>query len=38
MREKEFTFVCAPQNGERFLSEEAKEQIKLWSAPWKIIN
>ena len=31
---KEYSFVCLPQEGERFISEEFKAQIQQWSEPW----
>ena len=31
---KEFSFVSEPNSGEKYLSSEAKEQIKLWMKPW----
>ena len=33
--DKLYTFVQAPQEGERFLSSECKEQIGLWIKPWE---
>ncbi len=31
-----FSFVCIPETGERFRSDECKEQLSLWSAPWEL--
>lgn len=33
-----FSFVCAPSSGERFLSEECKQQLLVWSKPWDNFN
>jgi tRNA pseudouridine32 synthase/23S rRNA pseudouridine746 synthase len=33
---EKFSFVCPPHNGERFLSQEANEQLKIWSKPWEL--
>lgn len=34
--EEVFTFVCAPKNGERFLSDECTQQLLRWSTPWTL--
>lgn len=34
--DEEFSFTCQPAEGERFSSQEAKEQLKTWSKPWDI--
>ncbi len=31
-----FSFVCIPDTGERFRSDECKEHLPLWSAPWEL--
>lgn len=31
-----FEFVSPPDEGERFISEEFKTQIELWSHPWRL--
>jgi len=36
--DKEFSFVCAPKNGERFLSNECKEVLQKWSEPWTLFK
>lgn len=33
---EKFSFTCQPDDGERFLSQEAKEQLKNWSKPWEL--
>jgi len=35
---EEFSFVSEPDFGERYLSAEAKEQIKLWMTPWDLFK
>lgn len=34
--DKEYSFVLAPDEGERFLSAECKAQLQLWSEPWSL--
>ena len=34
--DKEFTFICPPDKGERFLSDECTEQLLQWSKPWTL--
>ncbi len=36
--EEEFSFVCPPDNGERFLSDECVSQLALWSEPWDLFK
>jgi tRNA pseudouridine32 synthase/23S rRNA pseudouridine746 synthase len=31
-----FSFVCLPDEGERFLSHECIQQLTLWSEPWAL--
>ena len=31
-----FSFVCLPDAGERFLSDECVQQLSLWSEPWTL--
>lgn len=31
-----FSFVSAPDSGERFLSDECRQQLGMWSAPWEL--
>ncbi len=38
MEGEEFSFVCPPRDGERFLSQEAQEQLKNWSKPWELFK
>jgi len=33
--DEEFCFVSPPDEGERFVSEECKVQLQLWSEPWR---
>lgn len=33
---EDFSFVCPPDSGERFLSHECKQQLSLWSEPWEL--
>jgi tRNA pseudouridine32 synthase/23S rRNA pseudouridine746 synthase len=33
-----FSFVCPPTFGERFLSREVNEQLKIWSKPWELFK
>ena len=34
--DKDYSFVCEPSDGERFLSDESKEQLKSWATPWEL--
>jgi len=34
LNDEEFSFISEPDFGERYLSNEAKNQIKLWMKPW----
>lgn len=36
LNDEEFSFTCQPTEGERFVSQEAKEQLKKWSQPWEL--
>ena len=36
LNDEEFSFVCPPSEGEKFLSAEAKEVIQDWSEPWEL--
>ena len=38
LNNEEFSFVSEPNFGERYLSSEAKEQIKLWIKPWEFFK
>ncbi len=38
MEGEEFSFLCPPTEGERFLSQEAQEQLKNWSKPWELFK
>ncbi len=38
MQGEEFSFVCPPTEGERFLSQEAQEQLKNWSKPGELFK
>ncbi|OIP54927.1 MAG: RNA pseudouridine synthase [Helicobacteraceae bacterium CG2_30_36_10] len=38
MKGEEFSFVCPPLNGERFLSQEAQLQLKNWAKPWELFR
>lgn len=33
---EEFRFVCAPVSGERFLSEECRQELSRYSKPWEL--
>lgn len=33
---EEFSFVSPPEDGERFVSEESKTQLKTWCQPWDL--
>lgn len=33
---KEFCFVSPPEEGERFMSREYKNQLEIWSQPWEL--
>lgn len=35
---KEFSFVCQPNDGERFLSDECRSVIKQWIEPWGLFK
>ncbi len=34
--DEEFCFISPPSEGDRFLSDEAKEQLKTWDKPWEL--
>jgi len=34
LNNKEYSFVCKPKFGDRFLSAEAQTQLNIWSKPW----
>ena len=36
LNEEEFSFVCQPSLGERFLSDDAKQKLINWSEPWNL--
>jgi len=36
LNSEEFAFVLPPDEGERFLSDECKRQLELWSKPWEL--
>lgn len=38
LNSENFSFICEPDNGERFLSDEAKKQLRLWSKPWEFFK
>ena len=38
LNKEEFTFISPPSDGERFLSQEAKKQLQLWSKPWELFK
>lgn len=33
-----YSFVSPPSEGERFLSQEVREQLQQWSKPWELFN
>ena len=33
-----FSFICPPTDGERFLTQEAKEQLQNWAEPWELFK
>ena len=33
---EEFSFISNPSNGDRFLSDESRENLKNWSRPWEL--
>ena len=35
---EEFSFVCPPSDGERFLSDEAKGAVGNWKKPWEFFT
>ncbi len=35
---KEFSFICPPDSGERFLSPECQDQLVLWDRPWEFFK
>jgi len=35
---KEFSFICEPKEGERFVSDECKEALTLWTKPWELFK
>jgi len=35
LNDEEFSFVSPPDGGERFVSEECKEQLENWATPWE---
>jgi len=36
LKDEKFCFVCKPSFGKRYLSEEAKKQLHIWSKPWEL--
>ena len=36
LKGENFSFICPPIDGERFLSQEAKEQVHNWEKPWEL--
>jgi len=34
----EFSFVCEPKEGERFVSEECKKALLVWNKPWELFK
>lgn len=36
LNDEEFSFVSPPDEGERFVSSECKEQLDAWSNPWEL--
>lgn len=38
VKNKEFSFACAPLNGERFLSDAFVEQLIIWEKPWTLFK
>jgi len=38
LNNEDFSFISEPDFGERYLSNEAKEQIKLWVKPWNFFK
>lgn len=37
-KDEEFSFVCPPDNGERFNSEEMRESLKNYAKPWELFK
>ncbi len=35
---EQFSFMCPPEQGERFLSRECHDQIVLWDKPWELFK
>lgn len=38
LKDEEFSFLCPPTEGERFLSQEANQELKNWSQPWELFR
>lgn len=36
--EKEFSFICLPDKGERFISAECTSQLSSWQRPWELFK
>jgi tRNA pseudouridine32 synthase/23S rRNA pseudouridine746 synthase len=38
LNDEVFSLICPPDVGERFLSTQAKEILKLWAKPWELFK
>jgi tRNA pseudouridine32 synthase/23S rRNA pseudouridine746 synthase len=38
LKNENFSFICPPDMGKRFLSNEAKEILKIWTKPWELFK
>ena len=38
LNEEVYSFVCEPKEGERYNSDEFKEQLVVWKEPWKLFK
>jgi len=38
LNEEDFSLVCPPSEGERFLSSECKEALLAWEKPWELFK
>lgn len=38
LKNENFSFVCPPLEGKRFLSQEVKAQLQSWSKPWEFFK
>ena len=36
LNDEDFSYICPPNEGEKFLSTEAQEQLKTWAKPWEL--